>query len=126
MTTTDAYRVCVTGGRDYDNVRVLEDELDDHMMAARACGKAMVLIVGDAFGTDKLAREWADSRGEIPVLRFEAQWARLGRKAGPIRNKQMLEEGRPHIVVAFPGGRGTANCVKQARAMGIPVAVVDR
>jgi hypothetical protein len=37
-----------------------------------------------------------------------AEWERLGRKAGPIRNQRMLEEGKPDLVVAFPGGTGTA------------------
>jgi hypothetical protein len=32
----------------------------------------------------------------------------------------MLDQGKPDLVVAFPGGRGTANLVKQARAAGVP------
>jgi hypothetical protein len=50
-----------------------------------------------------------------------ADWAGLGRKAGPIRNEQMLSEGQPHLVVAFPGGRGTAHMVGIARAAGVEV-----
>jgi len=50
-----------------------------------------------------------------------ANWAELGRKAGPIRNQQMLDEGKPNLVVAFPGGRGTADIVRRARAAGIEV-----
>ncbi|MEM9912925.1 MAG: hypothetical protein AAF922_19365 [Pseudomonadota bacterium] len=45
----------------------------------------------------------------------------MGRAAGPIRNKEMLDEGCPDLVVAFPGGRGTANMVKQAQAAGVEV-----
>jgi hypothetical protein len=43
---------------------------------------------------------------------------------GPIRNKPMLEEGKPDLVVAFPSGRGTANMMKQAREAGVPVRVI--
>jgi hypothetical protein len=42
-------------------------------------------------------------------------------KAGPIRKQQMLDEGKPDLVVAFPGGRGTAHMVRIARAAGIEV-----
>lgn len=51
--------------------------------------------------------------------------ARLGRAAGPMRNKQMLEEGKPDLVVAFPGGAGTENMVKQAKAAGIRVLRIE-
>ena len=50
---------------------------------------------------------------------FPADWKVRGRAAGHIRNQQMLDEGRPHLVVAFPGGRGTADMVRRARAAGI-------
>ena len=51
-----------------------------------------------------------------------AKWDELGRngrKAGPIRNQQMLDEGRPSLVVAFPGGRGMADMVRRARNAGV-------
>ena len=44
-----------------------------------------------------------------------------GRSAGPIRNQAMLDEGRPDLVVAFPGHHGTADIVRRARAAGIKV-----
>jgi len=47
-----------------------------------------------------------------------------GRAAGPVRNAQMLAEGKPDFVVAFPGGRGTADMCKQARARGVKVVEV--
>jgi len=53
-----------------------------------------------------------------------ANWAGLGRKAGPIRNQEMLDQGRPNMVVAFPGGRGTADMVRRARGAGVEVIEV--
>lgn len=44
-----------------------------------------------------------------------------GKAAGPIRNQRMLDDGKPDRVLAFPGGRGTANMVKLAKAAGVPV-----
>ena len=57
---------------------------------------------------------------------FLPDWEKHGRAAGPIRNKLMLDEGRPDLVVAFPGGRGTANMVKQASAASVEVIEVRR
>jgi hypothetical protein len=40
---------------------------------------------------------------EVP----QGEWDELGKKAGPLRNQRMLDEGKPDLVVAFPGGGGT-------------------
>ena len=58
---------------------------------------------------------------KIDVLWFDADWQKYGRAAGPIRNKQMLDEGSPDLVIAFAGGRGTENMVKQSEAKKVPV-----
>lgn len=52
---------------------------------------------------------------------FRADWEQCGRQAGPLRNARMLAEGRPDAVIAFPGGKGTADMVRKARAAGLPV-----
>jgi predicted Rossmann-fold nucleotide-binding protein len=42
-----------------------------------------------------------------------------------VRNRQMLTEGRPDLVVAFPGGKGTANMVALARKAGVEIVEVQ-
>jgi hypothetical protein len=112
-------KVLVCGGRQYDDAEALASRLSeihrDHGIAE--------IIEGGAAGADTLAREFGQRKG-IPVRTFPADWDRHRRAAGPIRNRQMLEEGKPDLVVAFPGGRGTANMVKQARAVGVKVLEV--
>lgn len=85
-----------------------------------------VVIEGEALGADTLAREAAEYFG-IEVERYPANWTLYGRAAGPIRNNQMLTEGKPDLVVAFhhdiEHSKGTKNMVKQAKALGIPVKV---
>lgn len=70
-----------------------------------------------------MAAQWAQRRG-IASTAYEADWAHEGRAAGPIRNMRMLDEGIPDLVVAFPGGRGTANMVRQAKERGFEVLEV--
>ena len=67
-----------------------------------------------ARGADRFAQEWANANGVAWIV-YDANWTKHGRAAGPIRNQQMLDEGRPTLVVAFPGGRGTADMVRRAR-----------
>ena len=65
------------------------------------------IISGMASGADTFAVEWA-ARFGFPLRAFPAEWDKHGRSAGPIRNQRMLDEGKPDLVVAFPGGKGTA------------------
>ena len=59
---------------------------------------------------------------------YPADWDRFGRAAGPIRNKQMLDEGKPTLVIAvhedISKSKGTKNMVEQAEKRGIDVLVV--
>ena len=79
-----------------------------------------VVIHGDFRGADKLAKAWAKSRG-IPEEPYPADWGSYGKAAGPKRNQRMLDEGKPDIVVAFPGGDGTKDMTDRARAAHIRV-----
>ncbi|MBI2806512.1 MAG: DUF2493 domain-containing protein [Planctomycetes bacterium] len=112
-------RVLVTGGRDFGD-RVLLVEALDRLHATHVF---TVLIHGDASGADRLAGEWATATG-IPVEAHPAEWKKHGRAAGPIRNSKMLEE-KPELVIAFPGGKGTADMVKKAKAAGLEVVIID-
>jgi hypothetical protein len=79
-----------------------------------------VLIHGAAKGADSLADRWARLNG-VPVTQYPAKWNEHGRAAGPRRNEQMLKEGKPDLVIAFEGGRGTAHMVRIAREAGVDV-----
>jgi len=79
-----------------------------------------LLIHGASRGADRLADAWAKSRG-VPVQSCPADWDAHGKSAGPMRDTVMLVDYCPTLVLAFPGGRGTANLVKKAREYGVPV-----
>ena len=77
--------------------------------------------VGDG-GADILAENWA-KKNEIPYFGFPARFATgtRGSAEGPLRNQRMLDIVKPDLVVAFPGGRGTKNCVEEAEKRGIKI-----
>jgi hypothetical protein len=114
-------RVLVCGGRDYDDRRSLDMVLN----AAHSANPIVCLIHGAARGADTLAADWALAH-DVLCNAYPADWDRDGKAAGPIRNRRMLENGKPHIVIAFPGGRGTADMIKQATKAGVPVVRVGQ
>lgn len=110
-------RVLVCGGRRFNDALTLGSWLGG---IHKNNGPITVLIEGGAKGADFLARRFAEYQG-IRVQTYKADWDRFGPSAGPLRNKRMIEDGKPDLVVAFPGGRGTTNMTEQAEAAGIKV-----
>lgn len=112
-------RVLVCGGRDYDDEARLFSTLD----VAHAANPIILLIHGGASGADDLAGKWARHVG-VPWKAYAAYWKTEGKAAGPKRNQRMLDESDPHLVIAFPGGAGTADMIRRADKAGVPVVRV--
>ena len=83
------------------------------------------VVSGEAKGADKFGEDWAKAHG-IPLKKFPAEWAKYGRAAGPIRNKQMAEYADQLVAFLYPDSRGTANMIKQAKKLGLKVYIVEK
>lgn len=105
----------VCGGRSYANRGFLSAVLD----GIHAAEPVTLLVHGAARGADTLAHEWAMKRG-IACAAHPADWDTYGRAAGSLRNQEMLDVRHPDLVIAFPGGSGTADMVRRARAAQVP------
>jgi hypothetical protein len=114
-------RILVCGGRDFNDSRAVFRALDELHASER--GPITSLIEGGARGVDESAYGWALKKG-LQHKTYPADWAANGKAAGPIRNAVMLRDGNPDLVMAFPGGRGTAHMVSLARKAGVEVIEV--
>jgi len=107
--------VIVTGSRHWGDEEPIYRALDD------AC--PTLVVQGGAAGADAIARQWAKET-RTPIRTFHANWLKHGRRAGPLRNGLMLRAYPQAIVLAFPlDGPGTADCMRQARELGMRVIV---
>jgi hypothetical protein len=111
-------RVLVCGSRDITQGKALEKVLS--LLHSQL--KFSVVIEGECRGADTIAREWAE-KNNISVEKYPADWKRYKYAAGPIRNQQMIDEGKPALVIAFylnkATSKGTANMVKLATKAGL-------
>lgn len=113
-------KILVTGGRAYVDRQTLFDTLDGiHALYHVSC-----VVHGRAAGADRLAGRWADSRN-IRQVGYPAQWKTQGPMAGPIRNEKMYIREKPELVVAFPGGPGTADCKARAAKHGVQLIEIS-
>jgi hypothetical protein len=130
-------KILVCGGRDFSDA----DLLCKFLNQLHAKTGFTSLAHGAAKGADSLAKSWARAKGirefgypapwddvtlQGSVIRHHPDGRPYNAAAGRLRNQWMLDVERPDMVVAFPGGKGTAHMVKIAREAGVPVVEVTR
>lgn len=112
-------RLLIAGSRGFEDYALLVKKL------ARILGEVRpdVVVSGGARGADRLGERWAKERG-IAVRRFPADWERLGKRAGYVRNEEMAEDAT-HLVAFWDGkSRGTKHMIDIARREQLAVRIV--
>jgi len=121
-------RVLVCGSRSFDDAELIRQVLNGVFWGTY---DPRCVIHGGAQGADTLAGEWAQGFGIGSKTQvYPADWERHGRAAVPIRNRQMLAQANPDLVVAFidkplEQSKGTADMVRIARAAGVKTVIVE-
>lgn len=111
-------RLLVCGSRNWTDVDAVAERLEKYL-------PSVIIHGGCPSGADRTAAGWAHVF-QVPTEVFPANWTLNGKAAGPIRNRQMLEEGKPDLVLAFGTGKGTDGMVRLAEKAGIPVERVPK
>lgn len=106
-----AVNIVVSGGREYENYPELSQKLDRIISQLNIPSNMGINIVsGGARGADALAEKYAQERGYDTQV-YPADWEQQGVQAGMLRNTEMAKVG--DVLVAFPGGSGTENMIRQ-------------
>lgn len=109
-------RILVFGGRHFEDERAVFEALDQ---IAETLPILMIIQGGCQTGADRFGRKWAIANNHHQES-FLADWKTYGRAAGPIRNQEMIDRGKPTRAIGFPGGRGTADMARRLQRAGIP------
>jgi len=114
-------RVLVCGSRDWDDAKFINRHL-------RQLPRGTTIIEGAARGADSIAAQAAEHLG-FEIEEYPAEWKKYDKAAGHIRNQQMLDEGKPDVVIAFSkdiyNSKGTLNMVKRAKKAGLPIKILS-
>lgn len=116
-------RVIIAGGRDFNNYELLELKCDRILLFPFTHPDEIEIVSGHCNGADILGEQYGKERG-CKVKLFPADWAKHGKAAGPIRNKEMAEYGT-HLIAFWDGfSRGTKNMIATATQSGLKVRVI--
>lgn len=114
-------RICVAGGRDFDNFPALAAALEARLTRAQT---PVVIVSGGARGADALGARFAQEH-DLALEVHPADWAIYGRGAGCVRNKEMARVADELLVFWDGRSRGTAHMIRQMQKLDKPVLVFD-
>lgn len=115
------FRLLVTGSRDWSDAQVITRELE--IVQAHE-GEQVVLVSGNCRGADLIAEEVAVKFGWM-IERHPADWKTHGKRAGFVRNAEMVELGADYCVAFVKdNSAGASNTVVKARIAKIPTKVI--
>ena len=82
-------------------------------------GKPTEIVSGGAKGADAMAERYAHEEN-IPLLVYHPDWNKHGKRAGILRNGDIVT--RCTHLIAFPSrrGKGTQDAIRRARRQGKP------
>lgn len=109
-------KIVICGGRN----NFITNQGYDKLIRIHNRFKFTEIITGGAKGIDTCAANWA-VKNSIKSTIVKPDWS-LGRKAGPLRNTEMLKMIEDQgLLITFKGGFGTLDCNKQAKFFNIPI-----
>jgi hypothetical protein len=114
-----ARKVAISGSRRYTLSWLVQECIATEYRKSHG---EILFLVGDCpTGADRIAKSFLETAG-WPYKEFYADWARDGRAAGPLRNREMIDFGA-ELLIAFPDSdsRGTKDCAIYAASKGVEV-----
>jgi len=114
-------RLIIAGGRHFMDYNLMKTKLD---IILSSVDEDIQIVSGMANGADTLGLRYA-SENKLFVKEFYAEWGKHGKKAGPIRNKEMAEYST-HCICFWDGvSRGTENMISLSKEYGLNLRVIN-
>ena len=112
-------KLAIVGSRDFADVDKFKEMME---FATSLWGNPEVVISGGARGADTLGEQWAKSLN-IPTIIYNPDWSTYGKRAGILRNIDIINNSTH--VIAFPSkrGKGTQHSIKLAEKQGKPLII---
>lgn len=111
-------RLAIIGSREFKQYQYLVTLLDPIKDSIEW------IISGGARGVDSMAERYARVN-KIPFLLFPANWDKYGKRAGFIRNQQIVDEADYMIAIPTPDSIGTRDSIRRAEIKEIPVEIFE-
>lgn len=114
--------IAVVGSRDFYGYSILEEAVDKFIKNNKI--KSVTIISGGARGADSLAEMYAQKRG-YKIKIHEADWDKYGKRAGMMRNEQIIKDSRHILAFWDMESVGTSHTIRMGEEAGLNVIIYD-
>ena len=114
-------KLAIVGGRDYDDYDNFKKIVDEYV---KDIGAISEIVSGGAAGVDKMAERYA-SENKIPITVFKPDWNKHGKKAGILRNTDIIEASTHVIALPTSKSIGTHDSIRKAKQLNKNLKVVQ-
>lgn len=114
-------RLLIAGCRDFTNYEEFKKIVDEYLFSHYYHNENATIISGGAPGTDTMAKRYANEHGFF-FSEYHANWS-IGKKAGPMRNKQMAENCNAALLFWDSKSSGTKNMLGHLNRLSIPTEI---
>lgn len=112
-------KIIVAGSREFKDYEMLKNKLDKLLINQ----KDIQIVSGGCRGADELGEMYAKEKG-YSLKVFKADWNKYGKKAGPLRNRQMAKYADGLVAFYKEGSRGTKNMIEEAGKEGLKIRII--
>jgi hypothetical protein len=109
-------KILIAGSRSITDYEVVKEGI------LRAGFMITEVVSGGAHGVDKLGERWAQEHA-LPVKQFLPDWNTYGKRAGPIRNSEMVKYCEGAVIIFDGTSRGTQDTITKMQAVNKQVFI---
>ena len=113
-------RIVIGGYRNFNNYEIFKNFVD----LCIGDKSEITILSGRCKGTDLMAEQYAKEKG-VGLEIYPADWKKYGKAAGPIRNRQMVENADTVIAFVSKTASGTKNLIENAKKLDKKLFVKD-
>lgn len=110
-------KIGIVGSRNFNQYSLVKEVMDDYI------DEVDTVVSGGAKGADTLGELWANENDKATLI-FKPDWEKYGKRAGFIRNQDIVKNS--DLVLAFWDGqsKGTKSSIDLCKKFGIPFKVI--
>lgn len=119
---SNPYRVLITGSREWSDRFFIQNKIEDLSLR----GNIVIVHGGCKKGVDEIVNNYCLYEN-IEQEIYTAKWEKHGKRAGILRNQQMVDT-KPDLCLSFWNGKstGTKDCINKVIKAKIPINIFVR
>ena len=114
-------KLAIVGGRDYADYENFKKIITDYCIELGQ--QPTYIISGGAKGVDTMAETYA-KENNIPTIIFKPDWNKHGKKAGILRNTDIIEAATHVLALPTSKSIGTYDSIKKAQNLNKILKVI--